>query len=86
MSKPFKLVILNIAIIVAALLVIHYCSLYFVYAAKGATVQYINIDKLIFTMRNIDKLLAVGALHLAGEEGLLNLLKEAGYTVEPVKF
>ena len=28
---------------------------------------------------------AVGAGHLAGEQGLLNLLKEKGYTIEPVK-
>lgn len=28
---------------------------------------------------------AVGALHLPGENGLLNLLKQQGYTVEPVK-
>ncbi len=28
---------------------------------------------------------AVGALHLTGEQGLLNLLKQKGYTVEPVK-
>lgn len=28
---------------------------------------------------------AVGALHLPGEKGLLNLLKKQGYTVEPVK-
>lgn len=28
---------------------------------------------------------AVGAGHLAGENGVINLLREAGYTVEPVK-
>lgn len=29
--------------------------------------------------------IGVGALHLPGEEGLIALLREAGYTVEPVK-
>lgn len=29
--------------------------------------------------------IAVGALHLAGPEGLLSLLKKAGYTITPVK-
>lgn len=29
--------------------------------------------------------IAVGVLHLPGENGLLNLLKQQGYTVEPVK-
>jgi len=29
---------------------------------------------------------AVGALHLAGEEGLIELLKESGYTVKPVNY
>lgn len=28
---------------------------------------------------------AVGALHLPGDKGLLNLLKKQGYTVEAVK-
>jgi uncharacterized protein len=28
---------------------------------------------------------AVGALHLPGNEGIINLLREAGYTVEPVR-
>lgn len=28
---------------------------------------------------------AVGALHLPGNEGVINMLKEAGYTVEPVR-
>jgi len=30
-------------------------------------------------------LFAVGALHLPGEEGLINVLRKEGYTVEPVK-
>ena len=30
-------------------------------------------------------LFAVGAAHLCGEKGVLALLKEQGYTVEPVK-
>jgi uncharacterized protein YbaP (TraB family) len=28
---------------------------------------------------------AVGAGHLPGKKGVLNLLRQAGYTVEPVK-
>ena len=28
--------------------------------------------------------IAVGAGHLAGENGLINLLKKQGYTVEPI--
>lgn len=35
-------------------------------------------------MNNASTFVAVGALHLLGEKGLLNLLKEKGYTVEPV--
>jgi uncharacterized protein YbaP (TraB family) len=29
--------------------------------------------------------IAVGALHLSGEKGLVALLREAGYTVTPVE-
>ncbi|WP_303013120.1 TraB/GumN family protein [uncultured Bacteroides sp.] len=36
-------------------------------------------------MQNAPTFVAVGALHLPGEKGLLNLLKKQGYTVEPVK-
>jgi uncharacterized protein YbaP (TraB family) len=35
-------------------------------------------------MKDKSSFIAVGALHLAGEEGLLNLLEKAGYKVEPV--
>jgi len=42
------------------------------------------MQKLPEMMKEKSSFIAVGALHLAGEEGLLNLLKEAGYTVEPV--
>ena len=36
-------------------------------------------------MREKSTFLAVGAAHLPGERGLLQLLRAAGYTVEPVK-
>lgn len=36
-------------------------------------------------MREKSTLFAVGCLHLPGEKGLLNLLKQAGYTISPVK-
>ena len=36
-------------------------------------------------MPNNSLVVAVGAGHLPGKRGVLNLLKEAGYTVEPVK-
>ena len=42
------------------------------------------MQKLPEIMKEKSSFIAVGALHLAGEEGLLNLLTEAGYTVEPV--
>ena len=35
-------------------------------------------------MKEKPAFIAVGALHLAGEDGLLNLLEKAGYRVEPV--
>ncbi|MDR0294673.1 MAG: TraB/GumN family protein [Prevotellaceae bacterium] len=43
------------------------------------------MQQLSEIMKEKSSFIAVGALHLAGEEGLLNLLKEAGYTVEPVE-
>lgn len=36
-------------------------------------------------MKTTPTFVAVGALHLPGEKGLLNLLKKQGYKVEPVK-
>lgn len=43
------------------------------------------MEKLPGIMKEKPSFIAVGALHLAGEEGLLNLLEKAGYTVKPVK-
>lgn len=42
-------------------------------------------EKLPAIMKGASTFVAVGALHLPGEKGLLNLLKKQGYTVEPVK-
>lgn len=36
-------------------------------------------------MKEAPTFIAVGALHLPGENGILNLLKQQGYTVDPVK-
>ena len=36
-------------------------------------------------MNDKSLVVAVGAGHLPGEKGLINLLKKAGYKVEPVK-
>ena len=36
-------------------------------------------------MKEVPTFIAVGALHLPGENGILNLLKQQGYTVDPVK-
>ena len=41
--------------------------------------------KLPGLMKEKSSFIAVGALHIAGEEGLLNQLEKAGYTVEAVK-
>lgn len=41
--------------------------------------------KLPTIMKDAPTFVAVGALHLPGEKGLLNLLKKQGYTVEAVK-
>lgn len=41
-------------------------------------------EKLPAIMTEAPTFVAVGAGHLPGEKGLLNLLKEQGYTVEPV--
>lgn len=42
-------------------------------------------EKLPAIMKAAPTFVAVGALHLPGEKGLLNLLKKQGYKVEPVK-
>ena len=42
-------------------------------------------EKLPAIMKAAPTFVAVGALHLPGEKGLLNLLKRQGYTVEAVK-
>ena len=41
------------------------------------------IDKLKPILADGDAFIAVGALHLPGEEGLIELLTEAGYTLKP---
>jgi uncharacterized protein YbaP (TraB family) len=42
------------------------------------------IPKLENWMKQKTLFIAVGAGHLAGDEGVINLLKRQGYTVEPV--
>lgn len=42
-------------------------------------------EKLPAILKAAPTFVAVGALHLPGEKGLLNLLKKQGYRVEPVK-
>lgn len=43
------------------------------------------VQKLAAIMKAAHTFVAVGALHLPGDKGLLNLLKKQGYTVEAVK-
>ena len=43
------------------------------------------VQKLAAIMKAAPTFVAVGALHLPGDKGLLNLLKKQGYTVEAVK-
>ncbi|GAE82429.1 TraB/GumN family protein [Bacteroides reticulotermitis] len=43
------------------------------------------VKKLDVIMKEAPTFVAVGALHLPGDKGLLNLLKLRGYTVEPIK-
>ena len=42
-------------------------------------------EKLPAIMKEKSTLIVVGSAHLPGEEGLLNLLKQKGYKIEPVK-
>ena len=42
------------------------------------------MKKLPDIMKEGSSFIAVGALHLAGEDGLLNLLEKSGYKVEPI--
>ena len=43
------------------------------------------MKKLPAMMKEQPTFVAVGALHLVGDKGLINLFKEAGYTIEAVK-
>lgn len=43
-------------------------------------------EQLPQLMMRAPSFIAVGALHLAGERGLVNLLRQKGYTVTPYKF
>jgi uncharacterized protein YbaP (TraB family) len=43
------------------------------------------IPQIEEAMKSKPVFVAVGAGHLAGEYGVINLLKNAGYTVEPIK-
>ena len=43
------------------------------------------LKKLPLLLKNNSNLIAVGALHLTGEEGLLNQLSKMGYKIEAVK-
>jgi len=42
------------------------------------------MDQLPSLMKEQQTFIAVGALHLSGKNGLINLLREAGYTVTPL--
>lgn len=55
---------------------------------KEAMINHRNKDwakKLPTIMKEAPTFIAVGALHLPGKEGLLNLLKQQGYKIEAVK-
>jgi uncharacterized protein YbaP (TraB family) len=42
-------------------------------------------DKALPSLAEGSAMIAVGALHLPGRQGLVALLREAGYTVTPVE-
>ncbi|HEX4938725.1 MAG TPA: TraB/GumN family protein [Candidatus Kapabacteria bacterium] len=42
-------------------------------------------ERLRVYLNRSGNLVAVGALHLPGEHGLLQLLRKAGYRVQPVR-
>jgi len=43
------------------------------------------MEKLPELMQQESNFIAVGALHLAGQWGLIKLLRDAGYTLTPLK-
>jgi uncharacterized protein len=43
------------------------------------------VQKIIHTINSKSAIIAVGALHLPGKKGLINLLREVGYSVEPMR-
>ena len=49
---------------------------------SGRNIQWMN--KLMFEMNHQSCFIAVGAGHLSGEKGVLNLLRQSGYTIEAV--
>ena len=55
---------------------------------ENILVNYRNADwvkQLNTVMKNESVFVAVGAGHLLGEQGLINLLKKEGYVVEPLE-
>lgn len=42
------------------------------------------MNKILYAVKKQPTLISVGTLHLIGENGLINLLRQYGYTVEPV--
>ena len=43
------------------------------------------VERLIPLVKKEPTFIAVGALHLPGEDGILALLEKEGYTIKPVK-